>query len=85
GVEITYAAIPRIRSLAEPLKTEVREAFAGSLRTMWFVILAISLLGFISVLGMKQLEMHEVTDENWGMEEKKKVGDEEKDGKTVTL
>ncbi|KAG8916187.1 hypothetical protein FRC01_003309 [Tulasnella sp. 417] len=85
GVEITYAAIPKIGILAEPLKTGVREAFAGSLRTMWFVMLAISLLGFISVLGMKQLEMHEVTDENWGMEEKKKVVDEEKDGRALTL
>ncbi|KAG8896336.1 hypothetical protein FRC00_006112, partial [Tulasnella sp. 408] len=85
GGEIAYAAIPKIKALAEPLKTEVRDAFAGSLRTMWFVMLAISLLGFFTVLGMKQLEMHEETDENWGLEEKKKVVDEEKDGRTLTL
>ncbi|KIO23462.1 hypothetical protein M407DRAFT_27068 [Tulasnella calospora MUT 4182] len=85
GVEITYAAISKIGGLAEPLKTGVRDAFAGSLRTMWFVRLAISLLGFVTVFGMKQLEMHEETDENWGLEEKKKVVDEEKDGMTLTV
>ncbi|KAG8911339.1 hypothetical protein FRC00_006670 [Tulasnella sp. 408] len=84
GGEIAYAAIPKIKALAEPLKTEVRDAFAGSLRTMWFVMLAISLLGFTTVLGMKQLKMHEETDENWGLEEQKKVVDEEKDGKPLT-
>ncbi|KAG8913263.1 hypothetical protein FRC01_004632 [Tulasnella sp. 417] len=78
GVEITYAAIPRIGALAEPLKREVRDAFAGSLRTVWIAMAAISVVGFFTVLGMKQLEMHEVTDENWGLEEQKKVVDEEK-------
>lgn len=79
GVEITYAAIPRIPGLAEPLKREVRDAFAGSLRTVWIVMAAVSVVGFFTVFGMKQLEMHEVTDENWGLEQKKVV-DEEKDG-----
>ncbi|KAG8922954.1 hypothetical protein FRC01_013405 [Tulasnella sp. 417] len=84
GVEITYAAIPRIGGLAEPLKGQVRDAFAGSLRTVWIAMAAVSVVGFFTVLGMKQLEMHEVTDENWGLEEQKKVADEEKDGKTPT-
>ncbi|KAG8894281.1 hypothetical protein FRC00_009199 [Tulasnella sp. 408] len=84
GVEITYAAIPRIGGLAEPLKGEVRDAFAGSLRTVWIVMAAVSVVGFFTVLGMKQLEMHEVTDEKWGLEEQKKVSDEEKDGKAPT-
>ncbi|KAG8918820.1 hypothetical protein FRC01_001637 [Tulasnella sp. 417] len=84
GVEITYAAIPRIGGLAEPLKREVSDAFAGSLRTVWIAMAAVSVVGFFTVLGMKQLEMHEVTDENWGLEEQKKVADEEKDGKTPT-
>ncbi|KAG9043887.1 hypothetical protein FS837_009033 [Tulasnella sp. UAMH 9824] len=84
GVEITYAAIPRIGGLAEPLKREVRDAFAGSLRTVWIVMATVSVVGFFTVLGMKQLEMHEVTDDNWGLEEQKKVSDEEKDGKAPT-
>lgn len=32
GVEIAYAVIPTIPSLSEPLRTEVREAFAESLK-----------------------------------------------------
>ncbi|KAG8914054.1 hypothetical protein FRC01_004245 [Tulasnella sp. 417] len=84
GVKITFAAIPKIGGLAEPLKTGVRDAFASSLRTMWFVMLAISLLGFFTVLGMEQLKMHEVTDENWGLEERKKPVDEENDREMLT-
>ncbi|KAG9043895.1 hypothetical protein FS837_009018 [Tulasnella sp. UAMH 9824] len=61
--EITYAAIPAIRSLEEPTKTEVKQAVAASI---------------LFVLGMKELKMHEVTDEDWGLkEEKKKMGDVE--------
>ncbi|KAG9016030.1 hypothetical protein FRB90_003791 [Tulasnella sp. 427] len=85
GVEITYAAIPKIGGLAEPLKGAVRDAFADSLKTLWYVLLAISLAGFVSVVGIKQLDMLEVTDEKWGLEEKKKVADEEKEGRTLTL
>ncbi|KAG8916188.1 hypothetical protein FRC01_003310 [Tulasnella sp. 417] len=81
GIGIAFAAIPKIGGLAEPLKTGVRDAFASSLRTMWFVMLAVSLLGFFTALGMEQLKMHEVTDESWGLEERKKPVDEEKDGR----
>ncbi|KAG9050253.1 hypothetical protein FS837_006694 [Tulasnella sp. UAMH 9824] len=79
GVEITYAAIPRILALPEPLMMEVREAFSSSLRVIWLAMIGICALGLLCVLGMKELKLHEVTDENWGMEEKKKMdADEEK-------
>ncbi|KAG8956433.1 hypothetical protein FRC00_004962 [Tulasnella sp. 408] len=78
AVEITYAAIPAIRSLEEPTKTEVKQAFAGSLRVIWLVMAGISAAGTLLVLGMKEIKMHEVTDEDWGMkEEKNKSGDVE--------
>ncbi|KAG9040809.1 hypothetical protein FS837_013065, partial [Tulasnella sp. UAMH 9824] len=78
AVEITYAAIPAIRSLEEPTKTEVKQAFAGSLRVIWLVMAGISAAGILLVLGMKEIKMHEVTDEDWGMkEEKNKNGDVE--------
>ncbi|KAG8946148.1 hypothetical protein FRC04_012003 [Tulasnella sp. 424] len=81
GVEIAYAAIPQIPGLPEPMRTEVRVAFASSLRVIWLTMIGFCGLGLISVLGMKELKMHEVTDEDWGMEEKKRVAiDEEKDG-----
>ncbi|KIO20593.1 hypothetical protein M407DRAFT_29798 [Tulasnella calospora MUT 4182] len=78
GVEIAYAAIPQIPGLPEPMRTEVREAFVSSLRVIWLAMIGICALGLLSVLGMKELKMHEVTDEDWGMEERKKmdVGEE---------
>ncbi|KAG8946150.1 hypothetical protein FRC04_012005 [Tulasnella sp. 424] len=83
GVEITYAAIPQIPGLPEPMRSEVRVAFASSLRVIWLTMLGLCGLGLICVLGMKELKMHEVTDEDWGMEERKRVAvDEEKDGET---
>ncbi|KAG9044554.1 hypothetical protein FS837_007959 [Tulasnella sp. UAMH 9824] len=77
GVEIAYAAIPAIRALEEPVKTQVKEAFASSLRIVWLVMAAIAALGTVSVLGMKELRLHEVTDEDWGLKEKKKQADAE--------
>ncbi|KAG8946147.1 hypothetical protein FRC04_012002 [Tulasnella sp. 424] len=81
GVEITYAAIPQIPGLPEPMRTEVRVAFASSLRVIWLTMIGLCGLGLICALGMKELKMHEVTDEDWGMEERKKVEiDNEKGG-----
>ncbi|KAG8927326.1 hypothetical protein FRC01_007661 [Tulasnella sp. 417] len=77
GVEITYAAIPAIRSLEEPIKTEVKQAFAGSLRVIWLVMAGISAAGILLILGMKGLKMHDVTDEDWGMKEEKKRSEDE--------
>lgn len=78
GVEIAYAIIPQISRLAEPLQTEVREAFASSLRVIWYVMAAMCVVGAISALGMKEIKMHEVTDEDWGMEEEKREDAAEK-------
>lgn len=83
GVEITYAAIPQIPGLPEPMRTEVRVAFASSLRVIWLTMIGFCVLGLICVLGMKELKMHEVTDEDWGMDQRKRMAiDEEKDGET---
>ncbi|KAG9044555.1 hypothetical protein FS837_007960 [Tulasnella sp. UAMH 9824] len=73
GAEISYAAIPTIRLLEESLQTQVKEAFASSLRTVWLVMAALSALGTVSVLGMKELKLHEVTDDDWGLTEKKQA------------
>lgn len=70
GVEIAYAAIPQIPGLQEPTKTEVRAAFAASLRVTWLTMIGVGGLGLLCVLGMRELKMHEVTDEEWGMKEK---------------
>ncbi|KIO20590.1 hypothetical protein M407DRAFT_220214 [Tulasnella calospora MUT 4182] len=85
GVEITYAAIPQIPGLPEPIRHEVRAAFADSLKVIWLTMVGVSALGLLCVLGMKELKMHEVTDDDWGMKEKKeKQKDLEKDSEEKT-
>ncbi|KAF8520682.1 MFS general substrate transporter [Gautieria morchelliformis] len=72
GVAITYAVIPQIRDLPEPLKDEVRQAFVDSLRLIWNVMAGISGLGLLSTLLMKGLPLHATTDEAWALKEKEK-------------
>ena len=78
GGEVAYSVIPIIPSLPEPLRGVVREAFAKSLKTIWTVMAAFSVVGFLAVVGMKELKMHEVTDDEWGMEKRETQTDAEK-------
>ncbi|KAG8903877.1 hypothetical protein FRB99_002613 [Tulasnella sp. 403] len=78
GAEIAYAIIPQVPHLPEPLRTQVREAFADSLKVIWYVMAAISAVGFLFVFAMKELPMADVTDENWGIEQNEKAQDVEK-------
>jgi hypothetical protein len=61
GAEISYTVIRTIPSLPEPLRTQVKVAFADSLRTIWFFMTALCIIG------------HEATDEDWGMKEPKRL------------
>ncbi|KAF7792059.1 hypothetical protein EIP86_003087 [Pleurotus ostreatoroseus] len=80
GSEIAYAAIPLISALPEPLRTQVRKAFADSLRVIWQTMIGLSGAGLLSVLLMQEVTLHEVTDEKYGLrtDDKKQVSDEEK-------
>ncbi|KAG8888972.1 hypothetical protein FRB99_004040, partial [Tulasnella sp. 403] len=78
GAEIAYAAIPQVPHLPEPLRTQVQEAFADSLKVIWYVLAAISAVGFLLVFAVKELPMADVTDEHWGIDEKAKEQDVEK-------
>jgi hypothetical protein len=69
GVEITYAVIPQLSALPQPLKDQVRVAFAKSLDVLWEVLIAVAGLGFLSTLMMKPLPLQEVTDESWGLKQ----------------
>lgn len=71
GVQIAYAAIPRIRSLDPQLQILVRDAFASSLQLLWKVMIGIAGAGLLSVLLMKELTMRTDLDEQWGMQERK--------------
>ncbi|GAA5892071.1 hypothetical protein JCM8208_001426 [Rhodotorula glutinis] len=71
GTAGAYASIPLIRGLAEPLKMEVREAFAASLRVVWIVMIPFAGLGFLIALLMKGLPLNTTVDENFGVKAKK--------------
>jgi len=72
GAEIAYSVIPVVPLLPQPLKDEVRVAFAQSVAVIWRVMIGISAAGLLGVLVLGELKMHEVTDEDWGIEEKRK-------------
>lgn len=79
GAEIAYAAIPLVGALPEPLRTQVRAAFADSLRVVWQAMIGISGAGLLSVLLMREVPMHEVTDETYGLhDDRRPASDEEK-------
>ncbi|KAI0685396.1 Mfs1.2 [Cytidiella melzeri] len=68
GVGLAYAAIPAIKTLPGPLRSEVREAFADSIRVIWQVSTGIAALGLLTALPMKALPLHTQVDARWGME-----------------
>ena len=72
GVAIAYSIIPVIPSLEEPLRTEVRVAFADSIAVIWRVMIGIAGIGFLVSLMMKGLPLHTQVDERWGLEEGRK-------------
>jgi hypothetical protein len=66
GVELAFAAIPSIPTLERPMKDEVRETFGEALKVVWQVVLGIAGAGFLSSLGMRQLQLHTNIDQDWG-------------------
>jgi hypothetical protein len=75
GFEIAYAAIPYINRLPEPLRAEVRAAFADSMAVIWQVMIGMAGLGLLLSLPMAEVPMTNAVDENFGLVEDKKVGD----------
>ncbi|TNY24273.1 major facilitator superfamily domain-containing protein [Rhodotorula diobovata] len=71
GTAGAYSSIPLIRGLEEPLKMQVREAFAQSLRVVWIVMIPFAGLGFLVALLMKSLPLNSTVDENFGVKAKK--------------
>ncbi len=69
GVQIAYAAIPVIRTLQEPLRGEVQDAFAQSLTVVWQTMLGLCGLGLLSVAMMREVPMQKTTDERYGLDE----------------
>jgi MFS family permease len=84
GVEIAYAAIPVVKTLPEPLKNEVRVAFADSMITIWHTMIGISALGVISVFFMEEIDMRVTMDDRFGLTDGE-IKDEEKSGADVRV
>lgn len=61
GVQIAYQAIPLIRNLQQPLKDQVRDAFAGSLRNVWLVDTGLIGLGLLSCFLLRHYALHTYT------------------------
>jgi hypothetical protein len=83
GVDIAFAAIPLIDGLEEPLRTEVRVAFAQSLRIIWLVMIGISGAGLLTMAFMKEVVMEMKPDERFALEERKRKADVESSRETV--
>ena len=72
GVALAFSTIPAISTLPEPLRGEVREAFADSMIVIWQVMIGISGIGLLSSVAMKAFPLHTQTDENWGIQDSPK-------------
>ncbi|TBU29033.1 major facilitator superfamily domain-containing protein [Dichomitus squalens] len=72
GASIAYSAIPDISGLQEPLRSQVRDAFAGSIAVIWQVMIGIAGAGLLSSLAMKNVQMGSKVDEKWGLEKGEK-------------
>lgn len=71
GAEIAFAVIPALPHLDEPLRTEVREAFAESLATIWRVMAGVCAAGFVAVVLMREVPMPTYTDDQYGLQQQK--------------
>lgn len=67
GVQVAYTAIPQISQLEEPLRTNVRQAFAESVRVVWIVVLALTAFGAVCMVFMREVPMHTYTDDQWAL------------------
>lgn len=76
GAEISYAVIPLVKTLSQPLQNEVKAAFANSIAIIWYWVVGLAGLGLIVTLPMQQLTLHTVTDENWGLHNGKAESEE---------
>lgn len=72
GTSVAYSIIPLIPSLQDPLRTQVREAFAAALKRFWWVLFGVGCAGLAASLLMEGLPLHAALDEDWGLNENEK-------------
>ena len=69
NVNLAYSIISIIRTMQDPLKHEVRQAFGDSLVVVWQTMLGILGIGFIASLFMQNIPLHTQTDKKWDLHE----------------
>ncbi|KAJ7929142.1 iron permease [Mycena leptocephala] len=69
GFDIAYAAIPAIKQLEEPLRTEVQAAFADSMAVIWQTMTGVSGLGLLLSFIMQEVEMDTTVDESYALKD----------------
>lgn len=74
GAEVSYAIIPIVHTLPEPLQTQVRVAFASSTQNIWYAAAGFGAAGLVATLFMKQITLSLAVDENWGFERREGSG-----------
>ncbi|KAF7365715.1 MFS domain-containing protein [Mycena venus] len=72
GFEIAFAAIPAIRQLEEPVRTQVRAAFADSMSVIWQSMIGFAGLGLVLSFLMAEVPMGTTVDESYALKEKEK-------------
>ncbi|KAI0742414.1 major facilitator superfamily domain-containing protein [Daedaleopsis nitida] len=68
--QIAYAAIPLVKTLPEPLRSQVQDAFADSLAVVWRTMIVVSAVGLLSVALMREVAMPELTDTTYALDER---------------
>ncbi|KAJ7680653.1 Mfs1.2 [Mycena polygramma] len=64
-LDFTFALIPIIKNLPQPLQDQVKRAFADSLKTVWAVMTGVVGLGLFVSLFMRHYTLTEKLDEKW--------------------
>ena len=72
GVEVSYAVIPLVKTLPEPLKSQVEADFADSISKIWLWVVGLGGAGFLMTLLMQQMQLHTTLDEKWGLENERR-------------
>lgn len=67
GPGSAYSHITEISSLSEPLRSQVRIGLSDSIRYIWIVMIAFSVLGLALSFLQKAMPLSAVTDEAWGL------------------
>ncbi|KAJ6512894.1 MFS general substrate transporter [Mycena sanguinolenta] len=66
--DIAYSAVPLLKSLSSSVQVEAQKAFAGSLRLLWIMGMALCGIGLLSVAAQKNIPLHRLRDDRWGLE-----------------